>query len=180
MVPEAPLERAEGGLKPGGPGWFVVNTREAQWYESPGLGFYVPYESRDGRFEQLGFNLGILRPGEPSGMYHGEDAQEDFLVLSGECLLLIEGEERRLKAWDFVHCPPWTEHIFVGAGNGPCLLAAVGARREGRGIRYPVNELALRQGAGVKTETTDAREAYASYPDVRAVPCPPEFPEAPG
>src|SRR6185312_15725279 len=59
---------------------------------------------------------GILAPGQPSCMYHGEDEQEDFLILAGECLLLVEGQERRLKAWDFVHCPAWTEHVFVGAG----------------------------------------------------------------
>jgi uncharacterized cupin superfamily protein len=180
VVPEAPLEQVEGGLKPAGEGWFVVNTREAQWYETADLGFYVPYESGDARFEQLGFNLGILRPGEPGGLYHGEDAQEDFLVLSGECLLVIEGEERRLKAWDFVHCPPWTEHIMIGAGDGPCLIAAVGARREGRGITYPVNEVALKHGAGVEKETTDAREAYAGYSQPEPVPCPSEFPEALG
>ena len=77
---------------------------------------------------QLGFNIGVLAPGQPSCMYHGEDEQEDFLVLAGECLLLIEGEERLLRQWDFVHCPPWTEHVFVGAGDGPCALLAVGTR----------------------------------------------------
>jgi uncharacterized cupin superfamily protein len=121
--------------------------------------------------------VGILRPGEPSALYHGEDAQEDFLVLSGECLLLIEGEERRLHAWDFVHCPPCAEHIFVGAGDGPCLVIGVGARRKGRGIRYPVNELALKHGAGVETETTDPKEAYARFAEDKPVVCPPEFPE---
>ena len=94
--------------------------------------------------------------------------QEDFLVLSGECLLLIEGEERRLKAWDFVHCPNWTEHIFVGAGNGPCLVLGVGARRKGRGIRYPVNALALKYGAGVEIETSDPKEAYARFGERQA------------
>ena len=130
MVPEAPLERAENGLAPAGEGWFVLNARDARWFESE-LGFYVQFEGENARFDQVGIGLGILRPGEPGALYHGEDAQEDFLVLSGECLLLIEGEERRLKAWDFVHCPNWTEHIFVGAGDGPCLVLGVGARRKG-------------------------------------------------
>ena len=115
VVPEAPLERAENGLAPVGEGWFVLNARDARWFESE-LGFYVQFESENARFDQVGIGLGILRPGEPGALYHGEDAQEDFLVLSGECRLLIEGEERLLKAWDFVHCPNWTEHIFVGAG----------------------------------------------------------------
>ena len=111
------------------------------------------FDSEEARFEEVGFNIGILRPGEPNCMYHAEEAQEDFLVLAGECLLIVEGEERHLKAWDFVHCPARTEHVFVGAGDGPCLVVAVGARRKGRGIRFPVNETALKYGAGVEEET---------------------------
>jgi uncharacterized cupin superfamily protein len=179
VIPEAPLERKENGLRPAGEGWFVLNARDARWFEGE-LGFYASFEAEDLRFDQVGITLGIIRPGEPSGMYHGEDAQEDFLVLSGECLLLIEGEERRLRAWDFVHCPPWTEHIFVGTGDAPCLVVGVGARRKGRGIRYPVSELAVKHGAGVETETTEPREAYARFSEDKPVPCPPEFPEALG
>ena len=178
MVSEAPLEHTENGLQATGEGWFVLNAREARWFESD-FGFFGLLEGDVG-FGQLGVNLGIVRPGEPSGLYHGEELQEDFLVLSGECLLLIEGEERRLEAWDFVHCPPWTEHIFVGAGEGPCLILGVGARRKGRGIRYPVNEVALRHRAGAEKETTDPREAYAGFSEDRPVPLPDEFPEAPG
>ena len=176
MVPEALLERTENGLAPAGEGWFVLNVRDAQWFESDGLGMYAQFEGQNARFPELGIGVGILHPGEPSSMYHGEDAQEDFLVLSGECLLLIEGEERRLKAWDFVHCPNWTEHIFVGAGDGPCLVVGVGARRKGRGIRYPVSKLALRYGAGVDVETSDPKEAYARFGDDKPIACPPEFP----
>jgi len=134
---EAPLERTETGARPAGEGWFVLNVRDAQWFETDGAGFYASFESENARFPELGIGVGILRPGEPSAMYHGEDAQEDFLVLSGECLLLIEGEERRLRAWDFVHCPPWTEHIFVGAGDGPCLVLGGGARRKGVAFAIP-------------------------------------------
>ena len=36
----------------------------------------------------------MLDPGEPMAMYHWETDQEDFLVLSGEPLLIVEGEER--------------------------------------------------------------------------------------
>ena len=175
MVPEAPLEQLENGVRAGGEGWYVVNAREVPWFEGE-LGFVGMLEPEQPRFDQVGVQLAILRPGEPSGMYHGEDAQEDFLVLSGECLLLVEGEERRLRQWDFVHCPPWTEHIFVGAGDGPCVLLGVGARREGRGIRYPVNELALEHGGGVENETTDPREAYERFAEDRPVPCPEELP----
>jgi uncharacterized cupin superfamily protein len=174
VVPEAPLEHFQNGVRAAGEGWFVVNVREVPWFEGE-LGFYAAIEPEEHRFDQVGVQVGIVRPGEPSGMYHGEDAQEDFLVLSGECLLLIEGEERLLRQWDFVHCPRWTEHIFVGAGDGPCVVLGVGARRKGRGIVYPVSELALKHGAGVEAETTEPREAYARFAEDRPVACPPEF-----
>src|SRR5437764_188124 len=120
---------------------------------------YTRFEG-DARFAQLGINIGVLEPGQPACMYHGEEDQEDFLVLSGECLLLIEGEERRLKQWDFVHCPPWTEHVFVGAGAAPCAILAVGGRSS-RNVVYPASELAQRHGAGVAVETTEPDVAYA-------------------
>ena len=176
-MPEAPLERTETGLAPAGDGWFVLNVRDARWSDGGELGgLYASFESENARFTQLGFGLGILRPGEANALYHAEETQEDFLVLAGECLLLVEGEERRLRAWDFVHCPPWTEHIFVGAGDGPCVVLAVGARRQGRGLRFPVNDVALRHGAGAKVETTDSREAYSGYSEPKPIACPPEFP----
>src|SRR4029450_2446251 len=109
-------------------------------------------------------------------MYHAEDAQEDFLVLSGECVLIVEGEERRLKAWDFVHCPPMTGHVFVGAGDGPCVVVAVGARRKGRALVYPVNEAALRYGGGAEGEPGAPSVAYARFSEDLPVPCPEELP----
>jgi uncharacterized cupin superfamily protein len=161
MVPEAPLEQADGGLVPVGEGWFVVNARDARWLDGP-FGAYTRFEG-DSEFSRLGINIGVLAPGQPGAMYHGEDEQEDFVVLSGECLLLIEGHERRLRAWDFVHCPAWTEHVFVGAGDGPCVILAVGTRSKD-GVVYPASELAQRHNAGVQRETRDAQEAYADMP----------------
>ena len=158
MVPEAPIEPTDGGLAPAGDGWFVLNAREAQWFDGH-FGAYTRFEGQ-ARFPKLGVNIGVLAPGQPACWYHGEDEQEDFLVLSGTCLLLIEGEERLLKAWDFVHCPPWTEHVFVGAGEEPCAILAVGTRSTDAVI-YPVSELAQRHRAGVERETRDPREAYA-------------------
>jgi uncharacterized cupin superfamily protein len=96
-------------------------------------------------------------------MYHGESTQEGFLVLAGECLLLVEGEERRLRAWDFFHSPPWTEHVLVGAGDGSCVVVAVGARGEGEEVRYPVAEVARKHGASVLEDTTSGAEAYARF-----------------
>jgi len=161
----------ERGLVPKGDGWFVLNARATQWWERQGRGVLCEFEGAgfDGAtdFTQLGINLTRLGPGEPMGMYHWEADQEDFLVLAGEALLIIEGEERALRQWDFVHCPPGTNHTIVGAGTTPCLVLAVGARDRSRGPdwgAYIVDEAALRHGAGVERETTDASEAYSRFP----------------
>jgi len=161
------LLKTDAGLVPEGDGWFVVNATQALWREGD-FGAYTRFEG-DARFRQFGINIGVLQPGQAACMYHREDNQEGFLVLSGECVLLVEGEERRLRAWDFVHCPAWTEHVLVGAGEGPCAILAVGARAS-RDVVYPRSELALRHGAGVTTETSDSREAYAAFADDRDVP----------
>jgi uncharacterized cupin superfamily protein len=171
MVPEAPMEDAPGGKKPAGEGWFVVNARDAQWIHNEKFGAGVTFEGTP-HFSQLGFNIQVMWPGQPNGYYHAEDGQEDFLVLRGECLLLVEGEERPLRAWDFVHCPPGTEHIFVGTGDGPCVFVGVGARHAGEGIVYPVSELALRHAAGVREHATAAEAAYAGVPETTRGPCP--------
>ena len=162
MVTEAKIIRTEQGLVPQGDGWFVVNARETRWFGSDELGKYCLFEG-DVRFAELGINVNVLEPGQPSCRNHGESTQEDFLVLAGECLLLVEGEERPLRAWDFVHCPPWTEHVFVGAGAGPCLILAVGTRRPDDEVVYPVAEVALKHDAGVSKETTSPQEAYARF-----------------
>lgn len=168
MAPEAPLVKVEGGLAPAGEGWFVVNARDAQWLDGD-FGAYVRFESEAASFDQLGINVAVLVPGQPSCLYHREGDQEDFLVLAGDCRLLIEGEERPLRAWDFVHCPPWTEHVFVGAGERGCVLLGVGARTR-PGVVYPASELAQRHGAGVARETESPVEAYASMNPDRPVP----------
>ena len=170
MVPEAPLTRTEAGLVPSGDGWFVLNAREAHWRDRPGRGMSLPFEGPT-EFPQVGVNLFVLGPGEPIGMYHCEAVQEDFLVLSGEGLLLVEGEERPLRPWDFVHCPAGTAHMILGAGERPCVVLAVGAREHRPELewgRYILDEAALRHGAGVEVETADAETAYARFAD--AVP----------
>jgi uncharacterized cupin superfamily protein len=161
-VPEAGLMETEAGLVPDGDGWFVLNARDAAWYRDDELGTYTTFEGKP-RFAELGFHVEVLLPGQPNCMYHGESDQEDFLVVAGECIVVLEGEERRLKAWDFVHCPPWAEHVFVGAGDGPCVIVMVGRRTPGGGIVYPVNEVAAKHGASVETETRDGKEAYARF-----------------
>jgi uncharacterized cupin superfamily protein len=165
MVREATLVAAEHGLVPEGDGWFVVNAREARWGSREGVfGAATRFEGET-EFPEIGINIRVLGPGRPNGHYHGEVHQEDFLVLSGECLLLVEGEERRLRAWDFVHLPPWTEHILVGAGEEPCVVVMIGGRFEPDRILYPRSEVALRHGAGVERETESPDESYAECPD---------------
>jgi uncharacterized cupin superfamily protein len=178
VVPEATLEATEFGLMPVGEGWFVLNAREARWAETGGRGKEPGLQGR-GDFPHLGLGLTVLDPGEPMSMYHWETDQEDFLILAGEALLVIEGEERPLRQWDFVHCPPRTKHAIVGAGDAPCIVFAVGAlenhttgsRVDGTlagtedGGAYSVDEAAMRHGAGVEEETIDADVAYARFPE---------------
>jgi uncharacterized cupin superfamily protein len=162
MADEAQLEQTENGVVPKGEGWFVLNARESRWWHHDTFGSAVTFEGEI-RFPDFGINIQVLEPGEPNCMYHGENAQEDFLVIAGECLLLVEGEERPLRQWDFVHCPPWTQHVFVGTGNGPCAILMVGARPKAEELLYPVSEVARKHRAGVEQETTSGREAYAAY-----------------
>jgi uncharacterized cupin superfamily protein len=162
VVPEAPLEQTETGLVPAGEGWFVLNAKDARWFNGH-FGAATMFQSPEFRFPQVGVNIGVLQPGQPACMYHGEEDQEGFLILSGECLLLVEGQERRLRRWDFFHCPPWTEHVLVGAGDGPCVVLAVGARAHD-GLVYPAAEFAQKHGAAVQETVHEGKLAYADFP----------------
>jgi uncharacterized cupin superfamily protein len=164
-MPEARLEDAGSGLTPASEGWFVVNVRDAQWLtsekgEKKASGSECAFESGKAEFPQVGIRLHVLEPGEPNGLYHTESQQEAFLVLSGECTLLVEGEERVLRQWDFVHTPAGTEHIFVGTGEEPCVILMTGARFGDWRVHYPVSDLAARYGASVERETSDPGQAY--------------------
>jgi quercetin dioxygenase-like cupin family protein len=162
-VVEARLESRPEGLAAVTDGWFVVNVRDAAWVHNDVLGSACIFEGDEAPFPQLGYTIAVLEPGQSGGRYHREVNQEDFLVLRGECIAIIEGEERHLKQWDFVHCPPWTEHGFVGAGDGPCVIFMAGAR-VGKDTVYVRNDLAINHGVGVETETSVSAEAYAPFP----------------
>jgi uncharacterized cupin superfamily protein len=162
-VPEAPLREARHGLTPDGEGWFVLNAREARWRDYGPLGVNCAFEGKR-PFKELGLNLNVLRPGEPLGVYHRERHQEGFLVLAGECLLIVEGEERRLRTWDFFHCPGGTAHVIVGAGKAPAVVLAVGARGGRTGLAYVADPAAQRHGAAPDEDTTKPAEAYARFP----------------
>jgi uncharacterized cupin superfamily protein len=164
MTEEAALQETHGGLVPTGAGWFVVNVRDTAWMTHHAFGSGCVFESREGApFPELGVNISVLQPGEPLCLYHRESAQEDFLVLAGECVLLVNGEERPLATWDFVHSPGGTDHVIVGAGTGLSIVLAVGARPESEELLYPPSELAARYGASADAETPDPGVAYARF-----------------
>jgi uncharacterized cupin superfamily protein len=142
-------------------GWFVMNVRDASWYQNASFGKVCNFEKRESPFTQTGVRICVLEPGKPNCRYHRESAQEDFLVLSGRCKLLVNGQERPLRAWDFVHCPPGTSHVFVGDGNQPCALLMIGHRPAKHELHYPALELARRYGAETPQPTDDPRVAYA-------------------
>jgi len=159
---EARIEQTEQGAVAASPGWYVLNLADARWMRSGEGGEWADFALEDG---SLQFAIGphVLQPGQPNGMYHSENVQEDFLVLSGECILIVEDEERHLKAWDFFHCAPGTHHILVGAGDGPCAILMVGVRGEGKKLHYPVSEVAARYGASSPVDTETPSEAYSEW-----------------
>jgi len=169
VVPEAKVEK---GVRQDA-GWFVVNARDARWLRNE-MGWDCGFEGKvEAAFSDLGINLNVLPPGSPMAMYHEEPGQEDFLVLRGECLLIVEGEERSLKTWDFFHCPSGTKHVIVGTGDTPAVVLAVGARKGP--ARYPVDQAAVRHGAGVREATASPKEAYAEYSEPQEVLAPEVF-----
>ena len=160
---EAPLRETKHGLVADVDGWFVLNARESRWRDYGQLGVGCNFEGKR-PFRQLGFNVNVLEPGQSFGLYHREDHQEGFLVVSGTCLLVVEDEERTLEAWDFFHCPGGTAHVLVGAGDGPAVVVAFGARGGRKGLAYLVSPVAAAHGAAVERETTKSAEAYAQLP----------------
>jgi uncharacterized cupin superfamily protein len=176
MVPEGKLEQTDAGLVPAAAGWFVLNARDARWFHRPGRGDSLPLTGVDEHeaetfFPMLGMSIQVLPPGEPNSTYHWETEQENFLVLSGEALLVVEGQERPLKQWDFVHCPPETKHVLVGAGDAPCVILAASSRqlqKDGPWGFYSVDETAARYNASSPEETQDGDVAYRRFPPAQA------------
>jgi uncharacterized cupin superfamily protein len=143
--------------------WFTRNLADAQAMDHPAMGTaYLFGENRPRElFNDFGMNIRVLQPAQPASLYHSESAEETFLVLGGECLAIVEDEEVALKQWDFLHCPPDTAHVLVGAGDGPSTILMVGGRVSDGKVHYPVNEKAARFGASVKTESDNPQEAWA-------------------
>jgi uncharacterized cupin superfamily protein len=163
MVEEARLEQTESGLQAATEGWFVLNLGDARRMTHDYFGSGIQFTDRAAAFKEIGVNVDVLQPGEPGCYYHRENVQEGFLVLSGECLLIVEGQERPLRTWDFFHCPPGTNHVLVGAGDGPCSILMLGTRGDHVEITYPADDVAARHGASADETTDSPREAYAKH-----------------
>jgi quercetin dioxygenase-like cupin family protein len=169
---EAKIDVTELGRVPADGGWWILNLEEMVWDAVPGGGTWSSFESPDARSSELGIGVHILNPGETPGMYHAESNQEGFLVLSGECLAIVEGEERRMGPWDYLHCPPGTAHITIGAGDGPCAILMVGTRSPDEQIDYIPEPAAQQHGAAVPELTHDPKVAYAGRPPFTRVKSP--------
>jgi len=173
---EATIEETEHGRVPADDGWWVLNVGEMAWDTVPGGGTWCAFESPAARSKTLGIGVHVLPPGETPGFYHLESDQEGFLVLAGECLLVVEGQERRMGPWDYFHCPAGTAHITIGAGDEPCAILMVGTRSPDHTIYYPADPVAAKHGAAVAVATAWASEAYADRPPI--VPARPAWPPA--
>ena len=173
---EAHIEKTPEGQVPVDGGWFILNLGEMAWETVPGFGFWCDFDGpeHDSDTPGIGVHVHVLQPGEAPGYYHAEEAQEGFIVLSGECIAIVEGQERRMRQWDYLHSPPGTHHITVGAGDGPCVILMVGTRGpDVAETEYTVDELAARYGASVARATTSPDEAYADLErSYTAVPAP--------
>ena len=141
---------------------FIVNVADAPALSHSRRATLIDFEAGREPFADTGVNVQVMAPGQPNCRYHSEPVQEDFLVLFGECIAIVEGEERPMRQWDFLHCPAGIEHVFVGAGDGPCAVLMIGSRRVDA-AHYPVNEVAAKYDASVTRETDDPAEAYADW-----------------
>jgi uncharacterized cupin superfamily protein len=166
-VEEARLREQDGGLVPENDGWFIVNVAQARGLTSDRFGASCRFEGPEARFPEFAINVRVLQPGQRNGLYHREGAQEAFLVLDGECIAIVEEQERPMGKGDFLYTPTGTAHIFVGAGEGPCSILMVGTRKDPEEILYPVSEKAARHGASAEEETDDPGKAYAGSPPLR-------------
>jgi uncharacterized cupin superfamily protein len=163
---EAKIAKTDTGLQPADDGWWILNAADIGWFTVPGNGIWSSFEAPEMRSPLLGIGIHILQPGEVPGFYHSESNQEGFLVLSGECVALVEGEERRMRQWDYLHCPPGTAHITIGAGDGPCAILMVGTRAPDDTTQYIADPVAARHGASVREDTDSSRVAYDGRPPI--------------
>ena len=165
MTEEARLEQTPRGKRAASEGWYVLHASEAPWITSERFGAGCVFEGEP-RFAQMGVHLRVLEPGKPACLYHSETTQEAFFVIAGQCTLVVEEQERELRAGHFFHCPPGTRHVLVGAGDAPCVILMMGARSPDQMLDYPVSEVAAKYGASAKERTGSPNEAYGER-DIR-------------
>jgi quercetin dioxygenase-like cupin family protein len=177
VVDEARIERTDEGRVPAGDGWFILNLGEMAWETVPGYGVWRGFDwGRTSDDEPgVGVHIHVLQPGEAPGFYHAEAAQEGFVVLSGECLAIVEGQERAMRQWDYLHAPAGTAHITVGAGDGPCVILMFGSPDPSRKVDWIADATAAEHGASVEHTTGVDREAYGDLPPDALVPPPAPF-----
>jgi uncharacterized cupin superfamily protein len=162
-VDEAPLERTERGVGPAGDGWFIVNIADAMVSAREGLGVAATFADVHDGPRPYGINVHVLQPGEPSCMYHRDNCEEMFLVLGGECVAVVEDQERRMTRGDFLKTPVGCAHVLIGAGDGPCAILMAGPNVEPNEVYYPPSDVAARHGASVERLTDDPKQAYERF-----------------
>jgi quercetin dioxygenase-like cupin family protein len=179
-VHEARIDETGEGRLPAGEGWFILNLGEMAWETVPGFGVWRGFDwpGAPGEGPGVGVHIHVLQPGETNGYYHAEAAQEGFIVLSGECLAVVEGQERPMRQWDYLHSPPGTAHITVGAGDGPCVILMFGSPDPRRTVEWIADATAARHGASVERTTGIDTEAYGDLPDEVMTPPPAPFRDA--
>jgi hypothetical protein len=156
MVPESQLEKTEHGLVSKGEGWFVLNKRDAVWRHVDGRGAsasLAPISKASGNSSSSASIRSCSGSGRTDGHVPLEGRSGGLPRGVGEAVLIIEGEERQLRAWDFVHCPPNTKRVIGGAGSGPCFVIAVGAREHDSlcvtGVVYVIKSIRIRARGGI-------------------------------
>lgn len=170
-VPRASIVQTEQGTVPQGEGWYVLNAAEARWNAREPEGQWLDFEPDGASFPGMGMTLAVLQPGEPACLYHAEPVFEGCLILDGEAVAIVEEDEVPLRRWDFMHWAAGTNHVVVGAGDGPCTLLIFGVRSET--VHYPASATAARHGASAKQPTDQPSEAYAGWRgELRHVPSP--------
>jgi uncharacterized cupin superfamily protein len=167
---EAKIDVTGDGLVPADDGWWILNVGEMAWATVPRGGTWCVFEAPTAPSTRLGIGVHVLAAGERPGFYHLENEQEGFLVLSGECLAIVEGQERRMGPWDYLHCPPGTAHIMIGAGDEPCAILMVGTRGEPHETQYVADPVAARHSAAVAVPTDSPQEAYKDRPPIGPAP----------
>ncbi|MCW2924562.1 MAG: cupin protein [Thermoleophilia bacterium] len=172
--------RPEGGLHAlhrGDNGWFAVHLDDIPWVDNgPVARGRIDHLFH---FDQYGMNIQVMQPGQPNCRYHREHRDDEtMLVLGGEAIAIIEGEEHPVRAGHLVHCPAGTAHVFVGAGDRPSAVLMVGNRdpRWSEGPEwgtYVADPVAARHGAAVEEDTNDPEVAYATRPPFEPTDTPP-------